>query len=162
MELTQVVEAIVERLESLTQTRRTRKSNESSDKQSDVYRFPNADKSKWYRYKQFSTTVRFDCDKISDLEASAALTLLVGALADQVIIGKQKLDRMLSADKIQALLTDPEGVTVDVFDALEKKVGQPVSTDALLKQSRKLSPDKKKAFIAQAMLEAGLTADDLK
>ena len=145
MDTKQVVNAICDKLESITMSPRTRKSNEHSDSETDVYKHPNEAKTRWYKYPQHTAEHRFDCESIR--EADNALDLLVGGIIATVIIDEQKVGRALSAEAFEKKYADSDGVEIDVKSALSKKVADPVATYAA--KAKKMTPAQREMLLKQ-------------
>lgn len=159
MEQKQIVEAICDVLENITQSVRTRKSGEKSKTESDEYKYVNDAGNLFYKYEQVTAEHRFDCETLR--KAPNALELIADGLVSDMIIDEQKVGRSLSIDAFNKKYKDPDGVTVNALDALQKAVSE-VKPEAVQKQASRLSKDQSKVLLAKLMKQHNFTVEDLK
>ena len=153
MEILQLVNAICDALENVTQSVRTRKTKENAPKQSDVFKYPNDVKDRWYKLEQITATHRLDCDSLR--EAPNALELIVGGVVSTAVIDDQKIGRSLSVEAFAKKYNAVDGVEIDLKSALSKKVKE-VDPEKISKLTKQLPRDKQIELANKQMLELGL------
>ncbi len=148
----EALNTILDLIENSTEVRRTRKNSNSSAEKSEKFKYPNHDKSLYYEHEQFSAEHHFDCASMREMEdKSLALTLLITAITDQLVISDQSKGRALTADGFTKKYGDGE-VIIDVKDACSKQTKGGVSIEKLTKQAAKL-PSTQKQALADALLK---------
>jgi hypothetical protein len=151
MDTKQALETLVELLGNRTETRRTRKNGQWNETETAEHKYPNDDKSKWYKHQQFTTTHSFNCDDVT-------IDLLVQAIIDQIIIDDQRVGRSLSDEAFTKKYSKP--VEINVKSALSKKTGATASPDKVLKQAQKLTREQQIELIKQQSASLGLSAEE--
>ena len=167
METKQLIDAICDALENVTQSVRTRKTGEKSTTKSEVFKYENEAGELFYKYEQVTAEHRFDCEGLRS--APNAIDLIVGGLVSDIIIDDQKNGRMLSttfkAPQTQSAFDDryknPDGVMVNVLSALSKNTKE-VNPETVRKQTARLSVEQQKELAIELMKKHGITVDDLK
>ena len=154
-----VLNGLVDLLENKQGLIRTRKGGASQTTQSDKFKYPNDDKSKWYEFEQHSATFRMDCDELKQQDAISALDVVTNGLFKIVVIAEQAGLRALSVDAFdKAFDTDVE---VNVFDRLSKSAGKPVSPDKVKKQLNALSTTAKAQIVVDQLRNMGKTDEEI-
>ena len=153
MEAKQLIEAICDALENVTQSVRTRKTKENNEKQSDVFKYPNDAKDRWYKYRQITATHRLDCESLRN--APNALELIVGGVVSTAVIDDQKIGRSLSVEAFGRKYSDPDGVVIDLKSALSKKVKE-VSPETVKKQFNRLTKEQQITLLREQAKIAGI------
>ena len=153
MEVKQLIEAICDALENVTQSVRTRKTKENTEKQSEVFKYPNDAKDRWYKYEQITATHRLDCDSLRD--APNALELIVGGVVSTAVIDDQKIGRALSVDAFAKKYNATDGVIIDLKSALSKKVKE-VQPETVRKLTNKSPREQQIALANEQMTALGL------
>lgn len=159
MDTKQIVEAICDTLEDITQSVRTRKTGEKTKTESNEYKYANDAGDLFYKYEQVTAEHRFDCETLR--AAPNGLELIAAGLVSDMIIDDQKNGRALSTTAFDAKYKNPDGVTVNALDALQKAISE-VKPEAVAKQATRLSKDQSKELMAKLMKQHNFTAEDLK
>lgn len=153
MDNKQLIEAICDELENVTQSARTRKTSEKSKTKSDVYKHANEAGDLFYKYEQITATHRLDCDSLR--EAPNALELIVGGVVSTAVIDDQKIGRVLSVSAFAEKYNAVDGVIIDLKSALSKKVKE-VSPDTVKKQFNRLSKEQQITLLREQAKIAGI------
>ena len=159
MEQKQLIDAICDALENVTQSVRTRKAKDNQPSKSDEYTFPNDTGDRWYKFEQITAEHRLDCDSLRD--APDALSLIVGGIVSTAVIDDQKDGRALVVEAFGKKYNNNDGVTIDLKSELSKKVKE-VSVETVKKQTARLSVEQQKELAIELMKKHGITVDDLK
>ena len=157
MENLQVVNAICDALENITQSVRTRKTGEKSKTKSDVFKYANESGELFYKHEQITAEHRFDCDTLR--EAPNAIDLIASGLVSDMVIDSQKNGRALSVDAFTKQYNNAEGVTVNAFDALTTNVKE-VKPETVRKLQNKLSREQQIVLINEQQQALGLEMVD--
>lgn len=154
-----ILNGLVDLLENKQGLIRTRKGGTSQATQSDKFKYPNDDKSKWYEFEQHAATFRMDCDELKKQDAITALDLIANGLFKIVVIAEQAALRPLSVDVFgKAFASDVE---VNVFERLSKSAGKPVNPDKVNKQLSNLSATERSQIIVTQLRSMGKTDEEI-
>lgn len=154
-----VLNGLVDLLENKQGLIRTRKGGQSQATQSDKFKYPNDDKSKWYEFEQHSTTFRMDCDELKKQDAISALDVITNGLFKIVVIAEQAGLRALSVDRFDKAFDSD--VEVNVFERLSKSAGKSVSPDKVAKQLNTLSATEKAQITINLLRNIGKTDEEI-
>ena len=155
---TEVLNALCDALENVTQSVRTRKTKENAPKASDVFKYPNEAKDRWYKYEQITADHRLACDGLR--KAPNALELIVGGVVSTAVIDDQKIGRALSVEAFAKKYNAVDGVIIDLKSALSKKVKE-VQPETVKKQFNRLTNEQQRKLVAEQAKALGLSMEDL-
>jgi hypothetical protein len=150
-----LIDSFCDTLENTTQTRRTRLNNNSNPTRTEVFQHPNADESIWYEHPQLAAEHRFDCCELREMDATEALDLIVGAVADQLVIADQRIKRFLSPDAFSKAYGNSNGVEIDVLEGLRKKSKSADPVGKAVKALEKATPEQRRRVIEAELKKLG-------
>ncbi len=154
-----ILNGLIDLMEDKQGLIRTRKGGSSQATQSDKFKYPNDDKSKWYEFEQQTATFRMDCDDLKKQDVITALDLLTNGLFKIAVIAEQSSLRALSVDVFNKSFEND--VEINVFERLSKSVGKPISSDKVNSQLTKLSATERAAIIVKQLRSMGKTDDEI-